>query len=121
MPQTQKNPHSLHRTNILYSEVLKDSMIVDRSDPDGSVPPSNWRLVAYAFVNVFFKVMEENPGPVYQMCGWHQGNWKLIMRADTRPLYLFSIAIARIGEIWKGVKLEVVPNNAIPSVGINVL
>ena len=56
-----------HRTNITYSDVLKDSneiAVVDRSDPDGSISPSNWRLVEDALVDNFLDVMDEHPGPI---------------------------------------------------------
>ena len=55
-----KKSRSSHRTNTLYSEVLKDSIemaVVDRPDPDGSITPSNWRLVADALADVFLEVI----------------------------------------------------------------
>lgn len=91
--------------------------VIDRSQEDGTIVPTNWRKVERALSANFLKIMKENPGsiPICQDGGWHRNYVKLISCADQRSLFLYTKAIESLGEVWPGAKLEVINREDIPS------
>lgn len=56
------------------------------------------------------KVVRGNPGPLLrcESAEWHLGMHKLIKCYDERSTFLYKEAVARIEEVWKGVRFEAV-------------
>jgi hypothetical protein len=103
-----------------FSEVAKGGLVmavIDRSVEDGSIPRDKWSCVEAGLASVLFAVLGDMPGlpPRCSHAGWHRGRVKLIAFGDNRSLDLYKTAIGRLGEIWPGVKLDVVPIKDIPS------
>ncbi|XP_065364430.1 uncharacterized protein LOC135957581 [Calliphora vicina] len=102
-----------------FSEIVKDSLVravIDRSANDGSISQLNWDMVKQKLVGVFWKVLKENPGtpPQCDDAGWYQGHVKLMSCVDERSALLLKTAVASLGEVWPGSRLEVVSVSEIP-------
>ncbi|XP_053958267.1 uncharacterized protein LOC128863211 [Anastrepha ludens] len=119
-PSTLKKPRINKTSPATYSEAVKGQQlwaVVDKSNPDGTISPDNWKKVEARLSSVFFQILKENPGPA-PFCrdsGWHQSHVKLIACADQRSTDLYKIAISRIGEVWPGSKFEVISRDDILS------
>lgn len=105
--------------NRSFSEVAKNQFVravIDRSVGDGTISPDNWKIVQTKLMEVFWKVLEQDPGPPPQCddAGWFQGHVKLIACTDERSASLYKKAILSLGEVWQGSRLDVVPLNEIP-------
>lgn len=103
-----------------FSDVAKDYLVwavVDRSNVDCTISPSNWRLVELALLQLYTDVVLENPGPSPSCrdAGWYQGHVKLIACADQRSADLYKLAVSRLGEVWPGARLEAIPKDEIPN------
>ncbi|XP_065356217.1 uncharacterized protein LOC135950613 [Calliphora vicina] len=102
-----------------FSEIVKDNLVravIDRSVNDESISQSNWDMVKQKLVGVFWKVLKENPGtpPQCDDAGWYQGHVKLMSCVDERSALLLKTAVASLGEVWPGSRLEVVSVSEIP-------
>ncbi|XP_065354912.1 uncharacterized protein LOC135949315 [Calliphora vicina] len=102
-----------------FSEIVKDNLVravIDRSVNDGSISQSNWDMVKQKLVGVFWKVLKENSGtpPQCDDAGWYQGHVKLMSCVDERSALLLKTAVASLGEVWPGSRLEVVSVSEIP-------
>ena len=103
-----------------YSDVLKDKIVlavIAKSDPGSSIAPDKWKFIPAKLLLFFIQIMKENPGPPPRCSdgGWNQGHVKLIACADQRSYDLYKLAIAKLGEVWPGARLEVVAKEDIPS------
>lgn len=103
-----------------FSEVAKGGLVmavIDRSVEDGSIPKDKWSCVEAGLATVLFAVLADMPGlpPRCSHAGWYRGRVKLIAFSDNRSVDLYKAAIGKLGEIWPGVKLDVVPIKDIPS------
>lgn len=112
-PSPRQNPRPLN-------EAGKDQLqwaVIDRSNPDGTISPGNWKMVEVALLKVYKQVMTENPGPPPRCrdAGWYQGHVKLISCADQRSADLYKLAISKLGEVWPGSRLEAVTEDMIPN------
>lgn len=105
--------------NRPFNEVAKDQLmwaVIDRNVGDGTISPNNWEIVKSKLMEVYWKILEQDPGPPPQCddAGWFQGHIKLIACADQRSATLYKKAIASLGEVWQGARLDAVPLNEIP-------
>ncbi|XP_053968676.1 uncharacterized protein LOC128870100 [Anastrepha ludens] len=104
-----------------FSEVAKQAGsitlgVVDNSREDGAISRDEWKVVASAISAVFMNVVRENPGPApcCESAGWHHGTFKRIVCADERSATMYRAAVALVGEVWKGAKLEAVDKKDLP-------
>ncbi|XP_069964810.1 uncharacterized protein [Bactrocera oleae] len=90
--------------------------VYDRSRGDGAISHDEWKRVAAAISAVFMKVVRGSPGPPprCESAGWNLGIHKLIRCADERSALLYKEAVARVGEVWKGARLEAVAKSDLP-------
>lgn len=90
--------------------------VYDRSREDGAISREEWKQVAAAISAVFMEVVKGNPGPPpkCESAGWHHGLHKLIKCSDERSASLYKEAVARVGEVWKGARLEAVVKSDLP-------
>nr|XP_036213645.1 uncharacterized protein LOC118679688 [Bactrocera oleae]XP_036213646.1 uncharacterized protein LOC118679688 [Bactrocera oleae]XP_036213647.1 uncharacterized protein LOC118679688 [Bactrocera oleae] len=90
--------------------------VFDRSREDGIISREEWKRVAAAISAVFMKVVSGNPGPppTCESAGWYHGLHKLIRCADERSASIYKEAVARVGEIWKGARIEAIIKNDLP-------
>lgn len=118
--RTKRPKHKPTRLfNMPFNEVVKNRLIlavVDRSVGDGAISHSNWEMVKVKLLEVFWKVVESDPGPPPQCddAGWLHGHIKLIACADERSANLYKRSVASLGEIWHGARLEAVPPSEVP-------
>lgn len=114
-----KRPKPARLNNRPYNEIVKDSLVravIDRSAEDGAISHEKWGIVQIKLMEVYWKVLEGDPGPPPQCddAGWFQGHIKLIACADERSACLYKKAITSLGEVWQGSRLDVVSLNEIP-------
>ncbi|XP_036228689.2 uncharacterized protein [Bactrocera oleae] len=105
----------------MFSEIAKlassiELGVYDSSRGDGAISHEEWKRVAAAISAVFMKVVRGSPGPPprCESAGWNLGLHKLVRCADERSAFLYKEAVARVGEIWKGARLEAVAKSDLP-------
>jgi len=113
--KTQGTPKQLS-----FAEVAKDRVVIgvlDRNHPEGQIPRAQWRFVEAALALKTFEVLEEHPGPPpsCQDAGWLQGHTKIVACDDERSVMLYKAAIAKLGEVYPGARLEAVDWEDVPS------
>ncbi|XP_069968546.1 putative 115 kDa protein in type-1 retrotransposable element R1DM [Bactrocera oleae] len=105
----------------LFSEIARlassvELGVYDRSRGDGAISHDEWKRGAAAISAVFMKVVRGSPEPPprCESAGWNLGIHKLIRCADERSALLYKEAVARVGEVWKGARLEAVAKSDLP-------
>lgn len=104
---------------ISFAEVTRGKRliaVIDRNDPEGRIPRDQWKYVVSAVTGVCMDVVNENPGdfPSCTDAGWYQGAVKVIACDNDRSAELYKAAVAKIGEVYAGAKLEVCEAADIP-------
>lgn len=91
--------------------------VLDRGFKDGWILRDHWRIVENELQDRFLQLLELNGGqpPMCEDAGWHQGSVKAIACHDVNSANLYKKAVASIGEVYKGAKLEAVDWDKIPS------
>lgn len=92
--------------------------VLDRAAIGGFVSRENWKTVEGELQDSFLGHLERmgGPPPVCRDGGWHQGRIKLIVCQDARSAYMYKEAVAALGEVYEGAKLEAVDLDQIPFV-----
>ncbi|XP_037812744.1 uncharacterized protein LOC119616483 [Lucilia sericata] len=122
VPQPKTKRQKQFETRIVnrpYSEVAKNPLvraIVDKSVNDGAISQDKWLIIRQKMLEVYWKILKENPGPSPQNddAGWYQGHIKLLACTNERSANLLKLAVTSIGEVWPGAKLDVIPVSEIP-------
>lgn len=109
-PNTSKSVNKDFKKTLTFA-------VVDNNHPEGTITAANWKLVELALLKVFMDVISSNPGPPPQCrdAGWFQGRIKKIACSDFRSMELYKAAISKVGEVWKGAKLNTIPLDQIPT------
>ncbi|KAM8702681.1 hypothetical protein ACLKA7_000811 [Drosophila subpalustris] len=78
---------------------------------------NQWRWVESALATHCFNLLEKEPGPppICKDVGWFQGNVKVIACEDNRSAELYKAAVASVGEVYPGAKLEAVNWEDVPA------
>ncbi|XP_065354495.1 uncharacterized protein LOC135962813 [Calliphora vicina] len=118
-PKTKRPKQEARVIRRPYSEVARNPLvraIIDRSVDDGAISQEKWLKIRQGMLGVYWKILKENPGPSPQNddAGWYQGHVKLLACTNDRSALLLKLAIASLGELWPGAKLDVIPVNEIP-------
>ena len=114
--QRQNSPRIVNRP---FSEVARNPLvraIIDRGVSDGAISQEKWVLIRQKLLGVYWQILKENPGPSPQNddAGWFQGHIKLLACTSERSALLLQLAVASLGELWPGARLDVVPVGEIP-------
>ncbi|KAL7729021.1 hypothetical protein ACLKA6_019854 [Drosophila palustris] len=107
-------------TKRTFAEIARGRRIIgliDNGNFEGKIPRNQWDWIQASLASVALEVLRENPGPPPSCtdAGWFQGNTKLIACDTERSALLYKWAIAKIGEVYPGARLEVVDIRDIPS------
>ncbi|KAL7726480.1 hypothetical protein ACLKA6_001102 [Drosophila palustris] len=112
-------PRNRGSNRAFFAQIAKERVLIgvlDRGNPDGRIPRSQWKWVESALAAQCFQLLEKEPGPppVCKDVGWYQGNVKVIACDDNRSADLYKAAVATVGEVYQGAKLAAVDWEEIP-------
>ncbi|KAL7726147.1 hypothetical protein ACLKA6_002617 [Drosophila palustris] len=88
-----------------------------QSAKSAAVSPAGARTVESALATHCFNLLEKEPGPppICKDVGWFQGNVKVIACEDNRSAELYKAAVASVGEVYPGAKLEAINWEDVPA------
>ncbi|XP_037957575.1 uncharacterized protein LOC119687356 [Teleopsis dalmanni] len=91
--------------------------LIDRSDPQGQMVETRWKIVEMKLLDAMFAKMSaepEAPMPSFDGAGWFNGV-KLLKCKDDSTLNWLREAAKTLQGLWEGASLEVVDRKDIPS------
>ncbi|KAJ8685071.1 hypothetical protein QAD02_020864 [Eretmocerus hayati] len=89
--------------------------IIDRSDPDGRMTPERWLMVESRILVAIAEGPENgsDDGVEFDGAGWQKG--VKVVGCSNRKSHDFLVqVVGNCGELWPGVKLEVIPRSELP-------
>ncbi|KAL7725382.1 hypothetical protein ACLKA6_000143 [Drosophila palustris] len=103
-----------------FAQIARERILIgvlDRGNLEGGIPRNQWRWVESALATHCFNLLEKEPGPppICKDVGWFQGNVKVIVCEDNRSAELYKAAVASVGEVYPGAKLEAVNWEDVPA------
>ncbi|KAL7725011.1 hypothetical protein ACLKA6_001447 [Drosophila palustris] len=103
-----------------FAQIARERILIgvlDRGNLEGGIPRNQWRWVESALATHCFNLLEKEPGlpPICKDVGWFQGNVKVIACEDNRSAELYKAAVASVGEVYPGAKLEAVNWEDVPA------
>ncbi|KAL7723071.1 hypothetical protein ACLKA6_008393, partial [Drosophila palustris] len=103
-----------------FAQIARERILIgvlDRGNLEGGIPRNQWRWVESALATHCFNLLEKEPGPppICKDVGWFQGNVKVIGCEDNRSAELYKAAVASVGEVYPGAKLEAVNWEDVPA------